>query len=148
MGQGLGEDEELGDGVFGAGDAHLDSVAADRDAGRQVGEPAVEGGHGDRDADPGAAGPGEVWSTPGRGGRFRPGRGRPSGAAGAGGAARGGGGCGWSRCARPRRPRIRVAARARETPKSDFEVAADEQGPVERLELRDSVGEGEEPTGV
>ena len=29
-----------------------------------------------------------------------------------------------------------------------FEVAAGEQGPVERVELRDGVGEGEEPPGV
>ena len=42
--------------------------------------------------------------------------------------------------------RIRVAARARETPMR-FEVAAGEQRPVERLELLDGVGEGEEPLG-
>ena len=56
VGQGLGEGEEPGDGVFRAGEAHLDPIAADRDSGRQAGEPAVEGVHGDRDADPGAAG--------------------------------------------------------------------------------------------
>ena len=56
VGQSLGEGEEFGAGVFRAGDTHLDPVAVDRDAGGQVGEPAVEGVHGDRDADPGAAG--------------------------------------------------------------------------------------------
>ena len=56
VGQGLGEGEQLGDGVFRAGDVHLDPVAVDRDAGREAREPAREGVGGDRDTDPGAAG--------------------------------------------------------------------------------------------
>ena len=45
--------------------------------------------------------------------------------------------------------RIRVAARARERDAEElFEVAAGEEGPVERVELRDGVGEGEEPPGA
>ena len=44
--------------------------------------------------------------------------------------------------------RISVAARARETPEERFEVAAGEQRPVERLELLDGVGKGEEPPGA
>ena len=74
VGQGLGEGEELGDGVFCAGDAHLDPVAADRNAGGQAGEPAVEGVDGDRDADPGAAGLAKCGQHPGLGGQLRPGR--------------------------------------------------------------------------
>ena len=56
VGQGLGEGEELGDGLFRAGKAHIDPIAADRDAGRQACQPAGEGVDRDRDADPGAAG--------------------------------------------------------------------------------------------
>ena len=48
VGQGLGEGEELGDGVVRASETHLDPVAADRDAVGQAGEPAVEGVGGDR----------------------------------------------------------------------------------------------------
>ena len=72
VGQGLGEGEELGDGVSRAGDAHLDPVAADRDAGGQAGEPAVEGGGGDRNADPGAAGLAERGEHPVLTGGFVP----------------------------------------------------------------------------
>ena len=72
VGQGLGEGEELSDGVFCAGDAHLDPVAADRNAGGQAGEPAVEGVDGDRDADPGAAGLAKCGQHPVSAGSFVP----------------------------------------------------------------------------
>ena len=117
VGQGLGEGEELGDGVGGAGKVHLDPIAADRDAGRQAGEPALEGVGGDRDADPGAAGLAERAQHPVAAGGFV-----PEGAL-----------CwicrSWRRSAGRGRvrmepvrsapkARISVAARARETPKS------------------------------
>ena len=111
------------------------------------GEPAVEGVHGDRDADPGAAGLAELrshtrsrraasprkvascWSRP----ELAEQRGAGEGADGAGqlgpeGPHQGG------------RPGARDA-------EERFEVAAGEQRPVERVELRDGVGEGEEPPG-
>ena len=44
--------------------------------------------------------------------------------------------------------RIRVAARARETPKSASRSRRMRQGPVERLELCEGVWEGEEPPGA
>ena len=146
MGQGLGEGEELGDGVFGAGDAHLDPVAADRDAGGQVGEPAVEGGGGDRDADPGAAGLAERGPHP-----VAPGGFVPDGAGlleppelaeerGAGEGADRAGPLGPEGPHQGGRPGPRDI-------KELFKVAAGEQGPVERLELRDGVREGEEPPG-
>ena len=72
VGQGLGEGEELGDGVSRAGDAQLDPIAADRNAGGQAGEPAMEGLHGDRDADPGAAGLAERGHDPVAAGGFVP----------------------------------------------------------------------------
>ena len=146
VGQGLGEGEELGDGVVRAGDTHLDPVAADRDAGRQAGEPAVEGGGGDRDADPGASGLAERGPHPVAAGFFSPEggvlleppelakqRGAGEGADGAGqlgpeGSHQGGG------------PGARDA-------EERFEVAAGEQRPVELFELRDGVWEGEEPPG-
>ena len=147
VGQGLGEGEELGDGVFGAGDAHLDSVAADRDAGGQAGEPAVEGGHGDRDADPGAAGLAKCGPHLVAAGGFIPEGGvllEPPELAeelGAGKGADGAGPFGPEGPHQGGRPGARDA-------EERFEVAADEQRPVERLELRDGVGEGEEPPGA
>ena len=72
VGQGLGEGEEPGDGVFCAGETHLDPIAADRDAGRQAGEPAVEGVHGNLDADPGASGLAKCGQHPVSTGFFSP----------------------------------------------------------------------------
>ena len=72
VGQGLRESEELGDGVFGAGDAHLDPIVADRHTGRQRGDPAGEGLDGDRDADPDAAGLAEHAQHPVAAGGFVP----------------------------------------------------------------------------
>ena len=142
----LGEGEELGGGVCGAGEAHLDPVAADRDAGRQVGEPPVEGVHGDRDADPGAAGLAERAQHPVAAGGFV-----PEGAAlldlpelaeerGVGEGADGAGELGPEGPHQGGRPGARDA-------EERFEVAAGEQRPVERFELREGVGEGEEPPG-
>ena len=147
MGQGLGEGEELGDGVLRAGDAHLDPVAADRDAGRQAGEPAVEGVHGDRDADPGAAGLAERGPHPVAPGGFVPEGGvllEPPELAeerGAGEGADRAGPLGPEGPHQGGRPGPRDA-------EERFEVTAGEQRPVERVELLDGVGEGEEPPGA
>ena len=144
--EGLGEGEEPGDGVLRAGDAHLDPTAADRDAGRQAGEPAVEGVHGNLDADPGASGLAEFGQHPVAAGFFSPEGGvllkRPELAEQrrAGERADGAGALG------PEGPHQRGGPGARDA-EERFEVAAGEQGPVERLELRDGVGEGEEPPG-
>ena len=129
----------------GAGETHLDPVAADRDAGGQAGEPALEGVGWDRDADPGAAGLAEHGPHLVAAGGFVPEGGGPFGAAGAGGGA-----LGWARVRiEPVRSaptaRIRVAARARETPKSASRSRRVSKRPVERVELLDGVGEGEEP---
>ena len=145
--QGLGEGEELGDGVGGAGETHLDPVAADHDAGRQAREPAVEGVGGDRDADPGAAGLAERGPHPVAAGGFV-----PDGAAlleppelaeqrGAGEGADRTGQIGPEGPHQGGRPGARDAEEL-------FEVAAGEQRPVELFELRDGVGEGEEPPGA
>ena len=147
VGQSLGEGEEPGDGVCRAGEAHLDPIAADRDAGRQAGEPASEGGGGDRDADPGAAGLAERAQHPVAAGGFV-----PEGAAlldlselaeerGAGEGADGAGQLGPEGPHQGGRPGARDA-------EERFEVAAGEQRPVERVELGDGVGEGEEPPGA
>ena len=146
IGQGLGEGEEPGDGVFRAGNAHLDSIAADRDAGRQAGEPAVESVHGDRDADPGAPGLAKCGPHPVAAGFFVPEGGvllEPPELAeerGAGEGADGAGALGPEGPHQGGRPGARDA-------EERFEVAAGEQRPVERVELRDGVGEGEEPPG-
>ena len=147
MGQGLGEGEELGDGVFCVGEAHVDPIAADRDAGRQAGEPAVEGVHGDRDADPGASGLAERGPHPVAPGGFVPDGGgllEPPELAeerGAGEGADGAGPLGPEGPHQGGRPGARDA-------EERFEVAAGEQGPVERVELLDGVGDGEEPPGA
>ena len=147
VGQGLGEGEELGDGVFRAGEAHLDPIAADRDAGRQAGEPAVEGVHGDRDADPGASGLAKFGQHPVAAGFFFPEGGvlleRPELAE----KRRPGEGADRAGPLGPEGPHQGGRPGARDA-EERFEVAADEQGPVERLELRDGVGEGEEPPGA
>ena len=147
MGQGLGESEELGDGVVGAGDAHLDPIAADRDAGRQAGEPALEGVGGDRDADPGAAGLAERGPHPVAPGGLVPEGGvrlEPSKLAEQRGAGEGADGAGELG---PEGPHQGGRTSARDAEKL-FEVAAGEQRPVERVELLDGVGEGEEPPGA
>ena len=147
VGQGLGEGEELGDGVVRAGDAHLDPVAADRDAGRQAGEPAVEGVHGDRNADPGAAGLAKCGPHPVAAGFFSTEGGvllkRPELAEqrGAGERADGAGQLGPEGPHQGGRPGARDAEEL-------FEVTAGEEGPVERVKLRNGVGEGEEPPGA
>ena len=147
VGQSLGEGEELGDGVVRAGDAHLDPVAADRDAWGQACEPAVEGGHGDRNADPGAAGLAERGPHQGAPGGFVPDGGvllEPPELAeerGAGEGADRAGPLGPEGPHQGGRPGPRDA-------EERFEVAANEQRPVERLELCDGVGEGEEPPGL
>ena len=146
VGQGLGEGEELGDGVFGAGDTHLDPVAADRDAERQAGEPAVEGVGGDRNADPGASGLAERGPHPVAPGFFSPEGGvrlEPPELAEERGAGEGADRAGPLG---PEGPHQRGRPGARDA-EERFEVAADEQGPVERLELCDGVGEGEDPPG-
>ena len=146
VGQGLGEGEELGDGVMRAGKAHLDPVVADRDAGRQAGEPAVEGVHGDGDADPGASGVAECGQYLVAAGGFV-----PEGAGflelaelaeqrGAGEGADGAGPLG------PEGPHQGGRQGARDTEEL-FEVTAGKQRPVERVELGDGIGEGEEPPG-
>ena len=147
VGQSLGEGEEPGDGVFRAGEAHLDPIAADRDASRQAGEPASEGVRRDRDADPGAAGLAERAQHTVAAGGFV-----PEGAAlldlselaeerGTGEGADGAGQLG------PEGPHQGGRSGARDA-EERFEVAAGEEGPVERVELRDGVGEGEEPPGA
>ena len=147
VGQGLGEGEELGDGVVRAGETHLDPVAADRDAGGQAGEPAVEGVGGDRNADPGAAGLAERGPHPVAPGGFVPEGGvrlEPPELAeqrGAGEGADGAGPLGPEGPHQSGRPGARDA-------EERFEVAAGEEGPVERVELLDGVGEGEEPPGA
>ena len=147
MGQGLGEGEELGDGVCGAGEAHLDPVAADRDAGRQAGEPALEGLHGDRDTDPGAAGLAERGQHPVSAGFFSPEGGvllEPPELAEERGAGEGADGAGQLGSEGPHQGGRSGARDAEER----FEVAAREQRPVERVELLDSVRESEEPPGA
>ena len=147
VGPGLGEGEELGDGVVRAGETHVDPIAADRDAGRQAGEPAVEGVHGDRDADPGAAGLAKFGQHPVAAGGFVPDGGgllEPPELAEERGAGEGADRAGQFGPEGPHqggRPGPRDA-------EERFDVAADEQGPVERVELRDGVGEGEEPPGA
>ena len=147
IGQGLGEGEELGDGVFRAGNAHLDSVAVDRNAGGQAGEPAMEGLHGDRDADPGAAGLAKCGPHPVAAGGFVPDGGgllEPPELAqqrGTGEGADGAGPLGPEGPHQGGRPGARDAEEL-------FEVAAGEQRPAERVELLDGVGEGEEPPGA
>ena len=144
--QGLGECEEPGDGVFGAGEAHLDPIAADRDADRQAGEPAVEGVHGDRGADPGAAGLAERGPHPVAPGGLVPEGGvrlEPSKLAEQRGAGEGADGAGPIGPEGPHQGGRTSARDAEEL----FEVAAGEQGPVERVELRDGVGDSEEPLG-
>ena len=147
VGQGLGEGEELGDGVVRAGETHLDPIAADRDAGRQAGEPAVEGVHGNLDADPGASGLAQGGPHPVSAGFFSPEGGvllEPPELAeqrGAGEGADGAGPLGPEGPHQGGRPGARDA-------EERFEVAAGEQRPVERVELRDGVGEGEEPPGA
>ncbi len=146
MGQSLGEGEELGDGVFCAGDAHLDPIAADRDAGRQAGEPAVEGVGGDRDADPGASGLAERGQHPISAGFFSPEGGvllEPPELAEERGA-----GEGTDRAGPlgPEGPHQGGRPSARDA-EERFEVAAGDERPVERVELLDGVGEGEEPPG-
>ena len=146
VGQGLGEGEELGDGVFRAGDAHLDPVAADRDAGRQAGELAVEDVHGDRDADPGAAGLAERGQHPVSTGGFVPEGGvllEPPELAEERGAGEGADGAGPLG---PEGPHQGGRPGSRDT-EERFEVTAGEQRPVERVELLDGVWEGEEPPG-
>ena len=147
MGQGLGEGEELGDGVFCAGETHLDPVAADRDAGGQAGEPAVESVHGDRDADPGAPGLAKCGPHPVAAGFFVPEGGvllEPPELAEERGAGEGADGAGQLG---PEGPHQGGRPGARDA-EERFEVAAGEEGPVERLELLDGVGEGEEPPGA
>ena len=147
VGQGLGEGVEPGDGVFCAGEAHLDPIAADRDADRQAGEPAVEGVGGNPDADPGASGLAELGQHPVAAGFFSPEGGvllEPPELAkqrGAGEGADGAGPLGPEGPHQGGRPGPRDA-------EERFEVAAGEQRPVERVELRDGVGEGEEPPGA
>ena len=147
VGQGLGEGEELGDGVLRAGEAHLDPVATDRDAEGQAGEPALEGVRGDRDTDPDAAGLAERGPHPVGAGGFVPDGGgllEPPELAeerGAGEGADRAGPLGPEGPHQGGRPGPRDA-------EERFEVAADEQRPVERVELRDGVGEGEEPPGA
>ena len=146
MGQSLGEGEELGDGVFGAGDTHLDPVAVDRDARGQVGEPAVEGVCGDRDADPGAAGLAERGHHQvAAGGFVSEGGGllEPPELAEERGAGEGTDGAGPLG---PEGPHQGGGPGARDA-EERFEVAAGEERPVERVELRDGVGEGEDPPG-
>ena len=145
--EGLGEGEELGDGVVRAGKAHLDPVVADRDAGRQAGEPAVEGVGGDRDADPGAAGLAERGHDPVAAGFFVPEGGvllEPPELAEERGAGEGADGAGQLG---PEGPHQGGRSGARDA-EERFEVAAGEQGPVERVELLDGVGEGEDPPGA
>ena len=147
VGQGLGEGEELGDGLFRAGKAHIDPIAADRDAGRQVGEPSVKGVHGDLDADPGASGLAELGHHPFSACGFSPEGGtlleRPELAEqrSAGEGADGAGALGPEGPHQGGRPGARDA-------EERFEVAAGKERPVKRVELRDGVGEGEEPPGV
>ena len=147
VGQGLGEGEELGDGVVRAGETHLDSIAVDRDAGRQAGESAVEGVHGNRDADPGASGLAEFGQHPVAAGFFVPEGGgllEPPELAeqrGAGERADGAGPLGPEGPHQGGRPGARDA-------EERFEVAAGQERPVERVELVDGVGDGEEPPGV
>ena len=146
MGQGLGEGEELGDGVVRAGETHLDPVAVDRDAGRQAGEPAVECLHGNRDADPGAAGLAERGHNPVAAGGFVPEGGgllEPPELAeerGVGEGADGAGPLGPEGPHQGGRPGARDA-------EERFEVAAGEERPVELFELLDGIREGEEPPG-
>ena len=147
VGQGLGEGEEPGDGLFRAGKAHLDPIAADRDAGRQAGEPAVEGGGGDRNADPGAAGLAERGPHPFSACGFVPEGGvllEPPELAEERGTGEGTDGAGPLG---PEGPHQSGRPGARDA-EERFEVAAGEQRPVERVELRDGVGEGEEPPGA
>ena len=146
VGQGLGEGEELGDGVVRAGKAHLDPVVADRDAGGQAGEPAVEGVGGDRDTDPGAAGLAERGHDPVAAGFFVPEGGvllEPPELAEECGAGEG-------RIEPVRsapKARIRVAARARETPKSASRSRRVRRGRSSASSCWMGVGEGEEPPG-
>ena len=147
VGQGLGKGEELGDGVVRAGDAHLDPVAVDRDAGRQGGEPAVEGLHGDRDADPGAAGLAERAQHSVAAGGFV-----PEGAAlleppELAEQCRAGEGADRAGELGPKGPHQGGRPGARDA-EERFEVAAGEERPVERVELVDGVGDGEEPPGA
>ena len=147
MGQGLGEGEELGDGLFRAGDAHLDPIAVDRDAGRQGGEPSVKGVHGDLDSDPGASGLAELGHHPFSACGFSPEGGvlleRPELAEqrGAGEGTNRAGQLGSEDPHQGGRPGARDA-------EERFEVAAGEERPVERVELREGVGDGEEPPGA
>ena len=147
VGQGLGEGEEPGDGVFGAGDAHLDPIAADRDAGGQAGEPSVKGVHGDLDSDPGASGLAKFGQhpvsacgfVPEGGVRLEPSKLAKQRSTGEGADRAGPLG--------PEGPHQGGRPGARDA-EERFEVAAGEQRPVERLELRDGVWEGEEPPGA
>ena len=144
MGQGLGEGEEPGDGVFRAGDAHLDPITADRDAGGQAGEPSVEGVHGDLDADPGASGLAKFGQHPVSAGGFSSEGGvrlEPSKLTEERGAGEGADGAGQLGPEGPHQGGRPGARDAEEL----FEVTAGEEGPVECVELRDGVGEGEEP---
>ena len=147
IGQGLGEGEEPGDGVFCAGETHLDPIAADRDAGRQAGEPAVEGVHRDLDADPGASGLAKFGQHPVSASFFSPEGGtllEPPELAEQRGAGEGADGAGEFG---PEGPHQGGRPGARDA-EERFKVAAGEERPVERLELRDGVGEGEEPPGA
>ena len=142
--QDLSKGEEPGDGVCRAGEAHLDPVASDRDAGRQAGEPSVEGVHGNRDADPGASGLAECGPHPVSTSGFVPDGGgllEPPELAEERGAGEGADGAGPLG---PKGPHQGGRPGARDA-EERFEVAADEQGPVERVELRDGVWDGEEP---
>ena len=147
VGQGLGEGEQLGDGVLRTGDMHLDPIAVDRDAGREAREPAREGVGGDRDADSGAAGLAERGHHPVTAGGFVPEGGvllEPPELAeerGAGEGADGAGPLGPEGPHQGGRPGARDA-------EERFEVAAGEERPVERVELLDGVGDGEEPPGA
>ena len=130
-----------------AGEAHLDPIAADRDAGRQAGEPSVEGVHGDRDADPGASGLAKFGQHPVSTCGFSPEGGvllEPPELAeqrGAGEGADGAGALGPEGPHQGGRPGARDA-------EERFEVAAGEQRPVERVELLRWRRGGRGATGV
>ena len=146
VGQSLGEGEELGDGVFRAGETHVDPIAANRDAGGQAGEPSVESVHGDLDADPGASGLAKCGQHPVAAGFFSPEGGvllEPPELAKQRGAGEGADGAGQLG---PEGPHQGGGPGARDA-EERFEVAAGEERPVELFELRDGVGEGEEPPG-
>ena len=101
---------------------------------------------GNRDADPGAAGLAERGQHPVSAGGFGPEGGvrlEPSKLAEQRGAGEGADGAGQLGPEGPHQGGRPGARDAEEL----FEVTAGEQGPVERVELRDGVGEGEEPPG-